>query len=258
MKRADHERNAEGETIEKVRESCLKRKKAARTHMVRTNDSLVCYFTAVKCFQVKLDERQILVVRTGGREEEGPWLPFEKDSTVQRAILHRLCRKDPPHEPSADEAPDPRAIVPEESSRISIQMTTKIIRELFICMLSLIYMFWIRNKVLPARSIISVFAFSCHCTYTKSVHVLIRQRMQRSASFVCRCVYEEFAEYADWYRLVCRVSAYHSYCRSVRFRCYAESAYDAYIRLHTYRAQTSLDQYRCVMQTRIRYRLTPC
>ena len=36
------------------------------------------------------------------------------------------------------------------------------------------------------------------------------------------------------------------------FGCYAESAYDAYIWLHTFRAQTSFDTYRCVMRTRIR------
>ena len=91
-----------------------------------------------------------------------------------------------PHELSADE----KRPVPsfQRKALISIQKTTKIIRELFVCMLFAllfcqpILMLFIRFLKKKARYVYVV----CTCTDTR--------RMHRPASFVCRCMYEEFAE----------------------------------------------------------------
>ena len=58
LKRADHELNAEGEALEKVQESRLKRKKAARTHRVRRNGSSFQLYERRKAM-VKESERRI-------------------------------------------------------------------------------------------------------------------------------------------------------------------------------------------------------
>eukprot|EP00731_Ephydatia_muelleri_P007329 Em0003g1577a len=132
LKRADHElNNAEGEALEKVQESCLKRKKAARTHrlyerrkaMVKESERRIWEKVSRELMTDESDMSDGTILDERHANSRGScWVEGKKRVLGSPSKRTRPEGYPPslvkvgatPHEPSADEAP--RAILPEESS----------------------------------------------------------------------------------------------------------------------------------------------